>query len=237
MPSAPKWLFDVVDRLWPKLPIMEVSDTQLLSPRVKRISFTGDLTDVVSKPGSFIDFRVNDTEARRYTVSAIDVKQGVIECVAHLHGNGPGSQYMNELQIGDQLQMNQPRPYNYYQESIPKYIIFGDETSLGLACSLQPILKENKQLFQFYFELDEENRWVPNLLKLENYTLFPKDGSFRNEEWVSTLPLFQKIDWYDAHFILTGNAKSAQTFRKVIKKNSSSKVNLHGYWLEGKKGL
>lgn len=217
MPSAPKWLFDVVDRLWPKLPIMEVSDTQLLSPTVKRVNFTGDLTDVASKPGSFIDFRVNDTDARRYTVSAIDFKQGIIECIAHLHGDGPGSRFMEALQIGDQLQMNQPRPYSYYHESFTKYIVFGDETSLGLARSLQPALKENKQLFQFYFELDEENRYVPDLLGLENYTLFPKDGSFRNEEWVSCLPLFQKTDWNDAHFILTGNAKSAQTFRKVVK--------------------
>jgi NAD(P)H-flavin reductase len=88
---------------------MEVSDTQLLSPTVKRVNFTGDLTDVVSKPGSFIDFRVNDTDSRRYTVSAIDFKQDIIECIAHLHGDGPGSQFMEALQIGDQLQMNRLR--------------------------------------------------------------------------------------------------------------------------------
>jgi hypothetical protein len=74
-------------------------------------------------------------------------------------------------------------------------------------------------------------------LGIENYTVFRKDGSFRNEEWISNLPVITHAEWKNANFILTGNVISAQTFRRVVKSKTNGKVFLHGYWLEGKKGL
>jgi len=237
MPSAPKWLFDSVEFLLPKSPLAEITEIVLLSPSVKKIRCSGELKNFNFTVGSYIDFRVSDTEARRYTVSYADTKSGILEFIVHLHAKGCGSSFMDSLTVGDRIKLNTPRAYNYYNKSAERFVIFGDETSLGLARSFLPVLKKNKHQFQFYFELDDENRDVPELLNIENCMVFTKNGSFRNEKWVSNLPILKSADWQNANFVLTGNVKSAQTFRRIIKEKTNGKVYLHGYWLEGKKGL
>ncbi|UZR96366.1 FAD-binding oxidoreductase [Chondrinema litorale] len=237
MPNAPKWVFDVAERLMPKLPLMEVTKTESLSAEVKRVQFKGDFNTLNIQVGSYMDFRVSDTEVRRYTISYIDHKKSIIEFIVHIHGKGAGSQFMNNFQIGNIANVNQARAHKYYEESVEKYVIFGDETSLGLACSFLPVLKQNGHQFQYYFELEDANKNVPQLLQLENFTVFPKNGSFENDNWLNYLPIFQTPDWQEYKFILTGNVKSAKAFRKLIKKKCNAKIILHGYWLEGKKGL
>ncbi len=237
MPTAPKWMFDVAERLMPKLPLMEVTHTELLSQAVKKICFKGDLKKLNFQPGSYIDFRVGDTEARRYTASYADTETGALELIVHLHGKAQGSLFMDNLKMGDAINMNTPRTHKYYDKSAKELVVFGDETSLGLARSFLPVLKKNKQPFRFYFELDEANKNIPELLYLENFTVFPKNGLFRNEEWISNLPVIQTPEWQEANFVLTGNVRSAQTFKKVLKNKGHGKIYLHGYWLEGKKGL
>ncbi|RZJ52987.1 MAG: siderophore-interacting protein, partial [Flavobacterium sp.] len=231
MPNAPKWVLDVVEKIFiPKLPLMKVTETELLSPSVKRIRFNGDFKSLNFQPSSYMDIRVSDTEVRRYSAAFSDTKNGIMDFIVHLHGTHPGSEYMRQLNVGDKISPSILKTHKCYNESAKKYVVFGDETSLALACSVFSVFKKNKDQFQFYFELDEENKNVPELLKLENCTVFPKDGSFRNEKWIQDLPVFQTEEWKNANFILTGNAKSVQTFRKVLKNNTSAKIISHGYW-------
>lgn len=238
MPSGPKWVFDTVERLTSKMPSAEVTETVYLSNTLKKIRFKGNLENIAFTVGSFIDFRVSDTEARRYTVSYADSETGIFEFIVHLHGKGPGSDFMDNLKVGDIVDLNKPRTIRrYYEQAAERFVVFGDETSLGLACSFLPVLKKYKHQCLFIFELDEENRNIPQLLGLETCLVFAKDGSFRNEEWIDKLPVMKTASWQDAYCVLTGNAKSAQVFRKVIKERTNAKVYLHGYWVEGRKGL
>lgn len=238
MPSAPKWLFDTLEFLTPKLPLIEVVETVFLSKSVKKICFKGDLKDIQFAVGSFIDFRVNDTEARRYSVSYSDIEKGLFEFIIYLNGKGCGSSFMANVKVGDKIVMYKPRAISrYYDKTARRFVIFGDETSLALAVSFLPVLKENKRQFLFIFELDEENKEVPKLLGLENCLIFPKNFLFSKEDWLSGTPIINSSDWHEASFVLTGNVKSAQTFRKIIKEKSNGNIYLHGYWLEGKKGL
>jgi len=239
MPSAPKWVFDIIERLFTsKLPLMEVVDIAFLSPEVKKIRFKTDFSGLTFKTGDYMDFRVSDTDVRRYTISYVDIENGMLEFIVHLHGKAIGSQYMGNLKIGDKININQPRGHKCYDESAGKYVIFGDETSLAIACSLFTVLKQNQHSFQFYFELDEANKNVPRLLGLENCTVFSKNKLFRNEEWIKDLPLFKTEEWKTANFVLTGNVKSVQIFKKVLKNSGvTGKIFSQGYWLEGKRGL
>lgn len=238
MPSAPKWLFDAVDLLMPKLPLVSINAVELLSPSLKKIQFKGDFKNLHFPVGAFVDFRVSETDARRYTVSLADPENGIIEMIVHLHGDGSGRHYMDSLKVGDLIDMNKPRgERSYYDPKAEKYVIFGDETSLGLACSFLPVLKQNNHQFLFYLEMDQENQHVPQQLGLENCVLFDKNRSFKNEDVIDDLPIFQTGNWDQATFVLTGNVSSAQRFKKVIKKKTKAKTYLHGYWLEGKRGL
>ncbi|WP_394678418.1 FAD-binding oxidoreductase [uncultured Sphingobacterium sp.] len=238
MPSAPKWLFDTLEFLTPKLPLTEVVETVSLSKSVKKICFNGNLKNVQFAVGSFIDFRINATEARRYTVSYADTEKGLFEFIVYLNGKGCGSRYMADLKVGDNIVMYKPRGLSrYYDKTVQRFVIFGDETSLALACSFLPMLKKNKHQFVFLFELDEENKNVPELLGLENCLIFPKNFLVSMEDWAGKLPMINTPDWEEANFVLTGNVKSAQQFRKIIKEKTNGNVFLHGYWLAGKKGL
>lgn len=100
------------------------------------------------------------------------------------------------------------------------------------------MLKKNKHLYQFYFELDPENENVPGLLGLDNYTVVAKNETFNHVNKVGNLPLFQMAGWQQGNFIITGNARSVQTIRKALKQHPvSGSIMVQAYWAEGKAGL
>lgn len=232
--TMPKWIGDWLESATG--PRMTVLETIVITPSLRKIRFQGNISKMNFLIGAASVIRVSDTEYRNYTVSAHDIERGTLEIIFHLHGNGVGSRYIGSLKAGDQLHISSPRGRVAYEAKIKQHLVFGDETSLGLACSLLPVLKKNGHEFQFYFELDPENSNAPHLLGLENYTVFPKEDSFREENWIKGLPVFQGDGWYGANFVLTGNVNSVQAFRKYLK-NIKGKIFFQGYWLEGKKGL
>lgn len=215
-----------------------VTETTYINPYIKKIRFQGNLSKMDFKIGYAVAIRVNDKEFRHYTASYCDTEKGILEIIFHIHGNEPGATFADNLEAGDEMLMSVPAGAKQYVPEIKHQLVFGDETSLALACYFLPVLKENKHIFQFYFELDDENKNVPKLLGLENYTVFSKKNTFRNEEWIKTLPIFNSDDWLTASFSLTGNAESVRSFRRVLKdKGISGKIKAQGYWLEGKRGL
>lgn len=233
--STPKWVGDLMEGFSSPAKIIGI---HYLTPHIKKISFEGNPAQLNLKVGYANVIRVSETEFRNYTVAAHDPGRGTMEIIFHVHGNGVGSNYIHALKPGDELRISMARGQKQYDTAVKKQFLFGDETSLGIASSFLPYLKKNSHDFQFYFELDEENKNVPELLGFENCTVFPKNGSFKNEEWISRLPLFKTPYRKDANFILTGNVRSVQAFRKALKDYGvSGKIFAKGYWLEGKKGL
>lgn len=233
--SIPKWVSNLFGNAMQ--PNVKVLETSYISPQIKNIRFQGDISKWSFQIGYASVVRVSETEFRNYTVAQSDIRNGIFNMIFHIHGNGVGSKYIDTLQTNDELFISLPRGKILYQPGVKKQFFFGDETSLGVACSLLPLFNKDKCQFQFYFELDEMDKDAPELLGLENYTVFPKDNSFRNEKWTSNLRLFQTNEWNNANFALVGNVKSVQTFRKVIKNKTQGNIYSQGYWLEGKKGL
>ena len=233
--SMPKWMGDLFSNAL--RPNMKILSVELLSPQIKRVRFHGDNSKMNAAIGHANFIRVTETEYRNYTTAYHNKQEGILDIIFHIHGKGPGSRYADSLKAGDEIFISPPRGKKLYDPKARKQFIFGDETALGLSYSFLPVLEQARHEFQFYFELEEENKNIPHLLGLKNYTVFPKDGSFGNEKWISELPVFQATGWRDASFVLVGNAKSVQAFRKVLKNGNASKVISQGYWLEGKRGL
>ncbi|MBD1432042.1 siderophore-interacting protein [Sphingobacterium sp. DN00404] len=239
MPSAPKWVFDTLDLFISKIPTVTIDETTYLSPSVKQLQLKGDFKNLHFPVGAFFDIRVSDTEARRYTVAQVNEKKDKLTLIAHLHGKGVGSDFMHRLKAGDIILLNNPRTeQKYYNETAKRIVFFGDETSLALASSFLPVVKENKLPIRFIFELDEENKHIPPVLGLENSIVYSKNNLFQDTAWIQEhLHILDHENWQDAYYVLTGNVKSLQTFRKVIKSKTTGKIKHHGYWLEGRKGL
>jgi len=233
--SIPKWVSNLFGNKM--LPNVKVVETSYISPQIKKIRFQGDISKWSFQIGYASVVRVSETEFRNYTVAYYDTKNEIFDIIFHIHGNGTGSKYIDTLKMNDEIFIGPPRGIKLYDPSVKQQFFFGDETSLGVTLAFLPLLKMNNHQFQFYFELDELNNNVPELLGLENFTVFPKNHSFRNEKWINELPLFQTDEWKIANFALVGNVKSVQTFRKVLKDKTRRNIYSQGYWLEGKEGL
>lgn len=233
--SIPKWVSNLFGSTM--RPNVKVAEIHCISPHIKKIRFQGDISKWNFQIGYASVVRVSETEFRNYTVAFHDTKNRFFDIVFHIHGNGVGSKFVNSLKAGDEIFISPPRGMKIYHPSAKHQFFFGDETSLGLACSSLSLLKKNEHQFQFYFELDDENKEVPGLLGLENCTVFRKNDTFKNESQVNDIPVFQITEWKASNYILTGNVRSVQTLRKVLKGRTAGKINSQGYWLEGKKGL
>lgn len=233
--SIPKWAGGLLESLVGQR--AEVVTSTYLSPYLKKVRFQANISRMNFQIGYASVIRVSETEYRNYTVAHHDTSTGTVDIIFHIHGNGPGSEYADSLTAGDELYISSPRGRKVYDPKVHQQLLFGDETSLGLACALLPTLKQSGHSFQFYLELDEANRDVPAMLGLENYNIYTKDGSFSDKKWIHGLPVFQNSDWAQASYILTGNVNSIQTFRKVLKNMDAGRIHAQGYWLAGKKGL
>jgi NADPH-dependent ferric siderophore reductase len=239
MPKAPKWLNDTVESLLSsKMPLVRVTATEYLSPFIKRIRLQGDLKGWSVQPGYATAVRINDNEYRNYTPSLEDVEKGIVELIIHLHSDAPGSRYMNNLSAGDELKLLMPRGKKVYNEDVKPFFFFGDETTLALACALNEKLKKNSLLLQFYFELDAENKNIPGILGLDNYSVFSKNKTFADVELIRELPLAETPCWKGATYIVAGNATSVQTIRRALKQQGvSGSIIAQAYWAAGKTGL
>lgn len=239
MPKAPKWLNDAVETLLsPKMPVVKVVETEYLTPFIKRIRLQGDLKNWNIQPGYATAVRVSDTEYRNYTPAFEDTEKGFVELIIHLHGDAPGSRYLHNLTIGDELRLVPPRGKKVYSEAVNQYFFFGDETTVALACAVNERAKKNKALLQFYFELDAENKNIPGILGLDNYTVFVKNKTFSNVDLVNELPLFNTPGLKEVSFIIAGNATSVQTIRRALKQHGvSGSIIAQAYWAAGKTGL
>lgn len=233
--SIPKWVGDLfANSLHPNSKAIEIS---YITPEIKKIRFKGDIAKMSFEIGLANAIRVSETEFRNYTVAYYDKKNGIFDILFHIHGNGIGSQYINAVKRDDELYISIPRGRKIYNSNIKQQFFFGDETSFGVAYALLHFFKKNNHQFQFYFELNEINKGVPEQLGLENVSIYPKKGLFKDEEWLSNLPPLKTEEWNEANFILLGNAKSVQIFRKILKNKTRGNIESQGYWLEGKKGL
>ncbi len=233
--TMPKWLGNLFSNAL--RPNMQVISIVRLSPQLKRIRFRGDLSKMNMESGYAHVIRVSETEYRNYTAAYYNKQEGLLDIIFHIHGTGPGSAYADNLEVGDEIFISSPRGKKAYDAKAGQHIVFGDETVLGLACSLLPVLAQGGHACQFYFELEAANKEVPGLLGFKNYTVFNKNESFRNRTWIAALPLFQENDIRHSRFVLAGNVKSVLAFREALKTHAVTNINSQGYWLEGKTGL
>ncbi|MGG5598583.1 siderophore-interacting protein [Myroides sp. C8-3] len=233
--TLPKWVSSLFgNALRPNMKIVEII---YLSTAIKQIRFKGDISKWNFQAGYANVIRINDTDFRNYSVAVYNLEESTFDMIFTLHGNGVGSDLIASLQVGDELFISLPRGKRLYESFVEQQLFFGDETSLGLACFLLPLFKENKQRFHFYFELNASNEEVPQRLGLENFTIVPKNNACKERTWMENMSLFEDPSWINANFILTGNVNSVQQIRKTLKAKKGGKICFQGYWLEGKKGL
>ncbi|RZA17140.1 MAG: hypothetical protein EOP10_23300, partial [Proteobacteria bacterium] len=164
-------------------------------------------------PGEKIQINVGDWNVRTYTPISIDRETGQLRIVAFLHGQGPGSRWASEIKSGDDCQYLGPRVSLAPDSRLMPVVVFGDETSLGLAATCRKLGGEDSH-YHFVFEVanvEETLRVCQELQIAESSTLVEKssDGSHLDDVCQHLQNTYDIVS--TGQLILTGNLKSIRT--------------------------
>ena len=242
MPKVPKWAADAMESLFSGMfRKMTVSGITYLNPCIKKIVFKGDLKNVRFKTGQAIIIRVDDTNSRNYTPSYWNSDEGICEVIFHLHGNGPGSAYIEKLAVNDKLNIGLPRGFDLYKKDYRYHFFFGDETTAGFFKSLKQAIGENNQNYIGVLEFNDATlRSETNLECMLD--IVAGSGGHKAEQAILFLENLDESVWQlwkEGMFYVMGNGRSIQNFRKALKEKGipGKQIITQPYWVEGKTGL
>lgn len=242
MPKVPKWVGDLLENAFSsKFPEVRVTEISYPHRQLKKIRFQGDLSRFSFETGQAVLLRIDDNNFRNYTPCFWDGAAGICDILVHLHGKGPGSQFLAGLIPGDSLHISMPRGFNMYRQKSGSHFFFGDESTLGFFLSLQETAQQHGQYCSGVFELDANLGQVPAQLGLDFPVVLKsaENPASAAIEYLQNMPENTWSQFRNGTFYLFGNAKSIQQFRKALKAADITAKNIvtHPYWAEGKIGL
>jgi|GEM_PF-756235 len=245
MPNVPKWMADLMETaLSSKMPVFEVVGADWISPEIRSVVFKGDLQKLKLMPGYAVSFRVSPTAFRNYTPAFIDPQENIFQILAHIHGKGPGARFFADLSLGQQIPVSMARGRKI-QEAAAQYFLFGDESTVGLACILQAHFQQLGKHFSTLLHLGQSQNDLPAALGLGSYELVQREAESDNKSSMVSAPGFTILDaavmpkWDDAQFILAGNGLYIQRIKKELLGLGIDRRRIHAepYWVPGKTGL
>lgn len=238
MPKIPKWLGDTMEKVYKKMMhTVQVSEVEHLTPTLKKVTFKGDFKHVEFNAGDVIEFRINDTDFRHYTLS--DLGKDFCEVIFYLHDKGIGSRWAQSLKTGDEIKLIGPGGSLKYRPEYARHVVFGDETCIGLMTCMEKAIVANSQSVISIVEMNEQHEdWARFAGK---HTVFVP-ASFDNPAKYAIALMNRDDFWHstgDLFFYLTGRVKSIRAVKEfLISKGISQKqIKIEPYWNEGKEGL
>ena len=224
-----------ITRLWMR-PARIVGISRL-SERFRLFDFQGDaLNGSAWSLGDKLQMKLDEgLAARTYTPIEWNQQTGATRFLAYCHGIGPGSVWAERAQVGDERQFFGPRASLDMSELKSPTVLFGDETSFGLALALQRTGKEG----HFIFEVNDRDESASVLEEVGLRALLvprhPDEAHLR--EVSEAIRAFGQPS--ESNFVVTGKASSIQHVSRVLKTHGVEKSRLRAkvYWATGKTGL
>lgn len=210
-----------------------------LADRLRLITLEGEaLRDVAWTPGQKIQVSMGSAfVARTYTPITWNASEGRTCLVAFEPGHGPGSEWVRGLEPGDTCNLFGPRASLDLRRISGPIVLFGDETSIGLAYAL--VHQEPAERVTCLFEIDDETaaRQALGQIGLDQAELF---GRQRDDAHLAAMEArLPHLIADGASFILTGKAGTVQRLRQGLKRYPvpASNILTKAYWSPGKSGL
>jgi NADPH-dependent ferric siderophore reductase len=216
-----------------------VAAIETLSPRFRLIELQGEvLKDVAWTAGQKIQVAMGSgLSARTYTPMSWDTGQGRTRLLAFAHGDGPGSRWVSGLREGNTCQFFGPRSSLDLAGLEAPVVLFGDETSFGIAAALRNNLQAGGALHMFEATDVVESRQVLDAVSLSEARLIARSTDDSHLATVEAELL--RLAANGAQLILTGKASSIQRISRALKAAgvASSQIKAKAYWAPGKAGL
>lgn len=194
--------------------------------------------DVAWIPGQKLQVAMSSAFlARTFTPMEWDAAEGRTRILGYAHGNGPGSEWIRRVGVGDECDVFGPRSSLKVNNGLRSIAVLGDETSIGLAYSL--LHEEPTRTVRCLLEVNdiESVRHVATYVGMGDAALVRKrdDDSHFQEIEAKLQPLVAA----DPAFVLTGRAAFIQRLRRVLQGLGvgSSRLITKPHWAPGRTGL
>lgn len=216
-----------------------VAAVETLSPHFRLVHLEGEaLRNVAWTVGQKVQVSMGSgLSARTYTPMSWDAGSGRTRMLTFAHGDGPGSRWASGLREGDTCQFFGPRRSLDLSGLQSPAMLFGDETSFGLAAALRDCRQADGAIHLFEASDVAEQRPVLEAIGLSAATLIQRTADDAHLAAAEAEAL--RLAASGAHFVLTGKASSIQRISRALKAVGvvSSRVRTKAYWAQGKVGL
>ena len=216
-----------------------VAAIETLSPHFRLVQLEGEaLRNVDWTAGQKVQVSMGSgLSARTYTPMSWDADSGRTRILTFAHGDGPGSRWASGLREDDTCQFFGPRRSLDLSGLKSPVVLFGDETSFGLAAALRDCLQTDGAIHVFEASDVAESRPVLEAIGLGEAALIERTGNDAHLAAAEAEVL--RLAASGAHFVLTGRALSIQRISRALKAVGvvSSRVKTKAYWAQGKVGL
>lgn len=211
-----------------------VAGIETPSPRFRIVHLEGEaLRNVGWMPGQKLQIAIGSGLSNRtYTPMSWDEVGGSTRLLAFLHGDGPGSRWSAGLRAGDDCHFFGPRRSLDLAVSGSPLVLFGDETSFGLAASLR---REATLLFEAGDT--GEAQAILARIGIGQATVLGRTAA--DAHLMAAETEIERHAAAGAHFVLTGKASSIQRLIRHLRSAGvgSARISSKAYWAPGKTGL
>jgi NADPH-dependent ferric siderophore reductase len=211
-----------------------------LSQRFARVDFASDaLRGASFSTGDKVQIAF-DGGPRTYTPFAFEPARGEMSILIHLHGDGPSTRWARSVRDGDRAHAFGPRKSLALATETGPLVLFGDETSIGLARALRESRSTASGL-SFVFEATDAGETQAILADLQLANAEVVERVFGDEQLSEVEARLRALLARDsgARLVLTGKAQSIQTLRKRLQAQPLAHAGqlVKAYWSPGKRGL
>ncbi len=218
-----------------------VSALQDVADGFRLLTLTGEtLRRVAWAPGQKVQLMLGGWIQRTYTPLGWDAESGSTQILAFVHGDGPGAEWARALAPGDRCALFGPRGSLDLNTVDRPALLFGDETSFGLAHALRftPATAHGVHLV---LEVNSKSAasaalealGVPGAHLVERRP----DDAHLGEVQELTAHLLQTRSIQAG--VLSGKATSIQRMSKQLRQLGvpRARIQTKAYWAPGKTGL
>ncbi|EKJ87576.1 NADPH-dependent ferric siderophore reductase [Leptospira meyeri] len=220
--------------------------TQTKISKIERLTNTFVLIEMSGKklkeskwvPGGKVQIDVGNFTYRTYTPINVDKVEGKLSLLCYHRNESPASHWINALKVGNPCEVFGPRESLDFSNLEGDAILFGDETSFGIAKVLQNKVGKKSNIF---FELTSVETSKETLEKLgvtgQRMIERSPDSSHLQKIAKEISDHISQIS--DTKIFLTGRASSIQQVRNYLKNSGipTNKIKVRAYWADGKIGL
>ena len=229
----------------PQMPLwqLEVVEAFDVTPRMRRVVFTGDLEAMAYMPGQAIVMAIplpeGGTGRRDYTIRSLDKASRRMAVDFVLHGSSPAPTFARNARPGDTIMARGPRGRTVFNPAADWYLFCGDETCLPAILHILETIDQRAAIHAF-IEIDglADRQPVPEAFAAA-VTWIERGGAPAgpNSLILDRLAAFDLPEGR-GHACLIGETSNvrAQRHHLIARGFSREQISSEGYWRPGRVG-